>query len=151
VRHVLEVGRTARTGVDTDSGVEPTGRIAARRTAVTPGDLETVTTPGPHTTGGKNVAARRHDARSVLVAVARRSARQRLRPVAASAAPLRASQLDRVRRMVQFRAAVMALMAIQLPTKRGELLAGVAVTGLLALLLFVFARSAARAEGAVPV
>jgi ABC-type proline/glycine betaine transport system permease subunit len=47
--------------------------------------------------------------------------------------------------------AVMALMAVQLPTKRGELLAGVAVTGLLAVLLFVFARSAARAEGAVPV
>jgi hypothetical protein len=41
-------------------------------------------------------------------------------------------------------------MAIQLPTKRGELLAGVAVTGLLALLLFVFARSAARSEEAVP-
>ena len=35
--------------------------------------------------------------------------------------------------------AVMALMAIQLPTKRGELLAGVAVTGLSALLLFVLA------------
>jgi hypothetical protein len=34
--------------------------------------------------------------------------------------------------------AVMALMAIQLPTKRGELLAGVAVTGLAAVLLFVF-------------
>jgi hypothetical protein len=47
--------------------------------------------------------------------------------------------------------AVMALMAMQLPTKRGELVAGVVVTGLLALLLFVFARSAARSEGAVPV
>jgi hypothetical protein len=35
--------------------------------------------------------------------------------------------------------AVMALMAIQLPSKRGELLAGVAVTGLSAVLLFVFA------------
>src|SRR5713101_2278101 len=35
--------------------------------------------------------------------------------------------------------AVMALMAIQLPTKRGELFAGVAVTGLSALLLFVLA------------
>ena len=35
--------------------------------------------------------------------------------------------------------AVMALMAIQLPTKRGELLAGVAVTGLGAVLLFVLA------------
>ena len=35
--------------------------------------------------------------------------------------------------------AVMALMAIQLPTKRGELLAGVAVTGLSAVLLFVLA------------
>ena len=46
--------------------------------------------------------------------------------------------------------AVMALMAIQLPTKRGELLAGVAVTGLSALLLFAFARAAARSEGAVP-
>ena len=45
--------------------------------------------------------------------------------------------------------AVMALMAIQLPTKRGELLAGVAVTGLLAVVLFVFARAAARSEGAV--
>src|SRR5437667_4326885 len=46
--------------------------------------------------------------------------------------------------------AVMALMAIQLPTKRGELLAGVAVTGLGAVLLFVFARSSARSEAAVP-
>ncbi|SRR3989441_12162421 len=35
--------------------------------------------------------------------------------------------------------AVMALMAIQLPTRRGELLAGAAVTGLGAVLLFVFA------------
>jgi len=35
--------------------------------------------------------------------------------------------------------AVMALMAIQLPTKRGELLAGVAVAALGAVLLFVFA------------
>ncbi|HEY6222916.1 MAG TPA: hypothetical protein VIW26_03980, partial [Gemmatimonadales bacterium] len=47
--------------------------------------------------------------------------------------------------------AVMAPMAIQLPTRRGELLAGVAVTGLSAVLLFVFAPSAARSEGAVPV
>ncbi len=47
--------------------------------------------------------------------------------------------------------AVMALMAIQLPTRRGELLAGVAVTGLGAVLLFVLAPSAARSEGAVPV
>ena len=46
--------------------------------------------------------------------------------------------------------AVMVLMAIQLPTRRSELLAGVAVTGLSALLLFVLARSA-RSEGAVPV
>jgi len=45
--------------------------------------------------------------------------------------------------------AVMALMAIQLPTKRGELLAGVAVTGLGAMVLFVLARSAARSEGAL--
>ena len=36
-------------------------------------------------------------------------------------------------------AAVMALMAMQLPTRRGELLAGVAVTGLGAVLLFVLA------------
>jgi len=48
-------------------------------------------------------------------------------------------------------AAVMALMAIQLPNKRGELLAGVAVTALPAVLLFVLARSSARSEGAVPV
>jgi hypothetical protein len=47
--------------------------------------------------------------------------------------------------------AVMVLMAIQLPTRRGELLAGVVVTGLSALLLFVLARSSARSEGAVPV
>ena len=46
--------------------------------------------------------------------------------------------------------AVMALMAIQLPTRRGELLAGVAVTGLGAVLLFVFARSSARSEAAGP-
>jgi hypothetical protein len=47
--------------------------------------------------------------------------------------------------------AVMVLMAIQLPTRRGELLAGVAVTGLGAVLLFVLARSSARSEAAVPV
>ena len=47
--------------------------------------------------------------------------------------------------------AVMALMAIQLPTRRGELLAGVAVTGLGTVLLFVLAPSSARSEGAVPV
>src|SRR3989440_10323839 len=47
--------------------------------------------------------------------------------------------------------AVMALMAIQLPNKRGELLAGVAVTGLSAVLLFVLAPSSARSEGAVAV
>src|SRR5437660_5815867 len=41
--------------------------------------------------------------------------------------------------------AVMALMAIQLPTKRGELLAGVAVTGLGAVLLFVLAPRKERA------
>src|SRR6266550_818580 len=41
--------------------------------------------------------------------------------------------------------AVMALMAIQLPTKRGELLAGVAVTGLGAMLLFVLAPRKERA------
>jgi len=35
--------------------------------------------------------------------------------------------------------AVMALMAIQLPTKRGELLAGMMVTGLGAVLLFFVA------------
>jgi hypothetical protein len=35
--------------------------------------------------------------------------------------------------------AVMTLMAMQLPTKRGELLAGVAVTGLGAALLLVYA------------
>jgi len=46
--------------------------------------------------------------------------------------------------------AVMALMALQLPTKRGELLSGVAVTGLSALLLFVTARAAARPDAAVP-
>ncbi len=39
------------------------------------------------------------------------------------------------------RSLIAALMAIQLPTKRGELLAGVAVTGLGAVLLFVLARS----------
>ena len=45
-------------------------------------------------------------------------------------------------------AAVMALMAIQLPTKRGELLVGVAATALPAALLFVLAPSSARTEGA---
>src|SRR5947209_18719297 len=44
-------------------------------------------------------------------------------------------------------AAVMALMAIQLPNKRGELLADVAVTALPDELLFVLARSRARSEG----
>ncbi len=47
-------------------------------------------------------------------------------------------------------AAVMALMAIQLPNKRGELLVGVATAVLPAVLLFVLARPAARSEGAVP-
>ena len=47
--------------------------------------------------------------------------------------------------------AVMALMAIQLPNKRGELLVGVATAVLPAVLLFVLARSSARSEGAVPV
>ena len=46
--------------------------------------------------------------------------------------------------------AVMALMAIQLPNQRGELLAGVAMAGLAAVLLFVLARPSARSEGAVP-
>jgi len=45
-------------------------------------------------------------------------------------------------------AAVMTLMAIQLPNKRGELLAEVAITALPAVLLFVLARSSARSEGA---
>ncbi len=44
----------------------------------------------------------------------------------------------------------MALMAIQLPTKRGELLVGVAATALPAVLLFVLAPSSARTEGAGP-
>jgi len=48
-------------------------------------------------------------------------------------------------------AAVMVLMAIQLPTRRGELLVGVAATALPAALLFVLAPSSARSEGAVPV
>ncbi len=47
--------------------------------------------------------------------------------------------------------AVMVLMAMQLPTRRDELLPGVVVTGLSAVLLYVFARAAARTEGAVPV
>ena len=42
--------------------------------------------------------------------------------------------------------AVMALMATQLPAKRAELLVGVAVTGLSAALLFVFARISAGRE-----
>ena len=48
-------------------------------------------------------------------------------------------------------AAVMALMAIQLPNKRGELLVGVATAVLPAVLLFVLAPSSARSEGAAPV
>ena len=47
--------------------------------------------------------------------------------------------------------AVMVLMAMQLPTRRDELLPGVVVTGLSAVLLFVFARVADRTGGAVPV
>lgn len=47
--------------------------------------------------------------------------------------------------------AVMALMAMHLPTKRGDLLWGVAVTGLSAVLLFVCAPSSTRSQGAVPV
>jgi hypothetical protein len=46
--------------------------------------------------------------------------------------------------------AVMVLLAIQLPMRRDELLPGVVVTGLSALLLYVFARAASRTEGAVP-
>ena len=45
--------------------------------------------------------------------------------------------------------AVMALMAMQLPNKRSELLAGVAVTGLSAVLLFAFAPSSSPSEGSV--
>src|SRR5437899_1676511 len=74
----MGVGRRARTGVDTDSGMEPAGRIAARRSAVTPGDLETVTTSGPHTTAVKNVAVRGHDARSIRSGTRDKA---RLRPV----------------------------------------------------------------------
>ena len=48
-------------------------------------------------------------------------------------------------------AAVMALMTIQLPAKRGELLVGVAATALPAVLMFVLVRSSARSERAVPV
>jgi len=44
-RDRIGAGRTARTDLDTDSGVEPAGRIGARRTAVTPGALDTETTP----------------------------------------------------------------------------------------------------------
>src|SRR2546422_11421367 len=44
-----------------------------------------------------------------------------------------------------------AIMAMQLPTRRGELLVGAAVAGLGAVLLFVFAPSSARSEGASPV
>jgi len=47
--------------------------------------------------------------------------------------------------------AVMVLMAMQLPTKRGDLVAGVAVTGLSAALLFVFARAARREAPYQPV
>ncbi len=43
--------------------------------------------------------------------------------------------------------AIMALMAIQLPNKRGELLVGVATALVPAVLLFVLARSPARSEG----
>ena len=45
--------------------------------------------------------------------------------------------------------AVMALMAIQLPNKRGDLLVGVATALLPAVLLLVLARPLARSEGAV--
>ncbi len=45
--------------------------------------------------------------------------------------------------------AVMALMAIQLPNKRGDLLVGVATALLPAVLLLVLARPSARSEGAV--
>jgi len=47
-------------------------------------------------------------------------------------------------------AAVMALMAIQLPTQRGELPVGVAATALPAVLLLVLAPSSARLEGGIP-
>ena len=57
LRDVMGAGRTARTHSDTDSGVEPAGRIAARRAAATPGDLEPGTTPEPHATAAENVAA----------------------------------------------------------------------------------------------
>lgn len=57
-RDRIGAGRTARTDLDADPGVEPAERIAARRTAVTPGHLETATTPGPHVHRGLNLAAR---------------------------------------------------------------------------------------------
>src|SRR3989442_576468 len=52
----MRVGRTARTDCGTDSGAEPTGRIAVRRAAVTE-DLETVAPPGPHTTAVRTYPA----------------------------------------------------------------------------------------------
>ena len=45
------VGRTARTDLDTDSGVEPAGSVAARRTIAMARDLATATAPGPHPAG----------------------------------------------------------------------------------------------------
>src|SRR5213592_3454851 len=47
----------------TDSGVEPAGRIAARRTAVTPGDLATATAPRPHQAGCRQAASRSEERR----------------------------------------------------------------------------------------
>ena len=63
-RDRIGAGKKPLRDSDTDSGTEPAGRMAARRSAVTLGDLETVTTPGPHTTAVENVAAGRHDART---------------------------------------------------------------------------------------
>src|SRR3989441_11874657 len=90
-----------------------------------------------------------------------------LRPTAATAAPmfwtmyatlgvflvLAARNPSAYRSLIAFavwssfaHAAVMVLMAIQLPTKRGELLAGVALTALPAVLLFLRGPAFTRSE-----
>src|SRR5216117_2500899 len=63
-RDRIGAGRTARTDLDTDSGVEPAGRITARRTAVTPGDLATATASASRPQD-RDQAARRVGGRSV--------------------------------------------------------------------------------------
>src|SRR5947209_14191196 len=51
LRDLMGVGRTARTDLDTSSGADPAGSMAARRTIAMARNLATATAPVPHPAG----------------------------------------------------------------------------------------------------